>query len=255
MTHRIKLKPLQTAAPSTSTKTEKYGANKCSLDLAGSPVRVSAMLRRHFDEDALKGLAESNQELPTRRNRTARRAPIAKTPKTVMKSLPANGAGSAAAARGLHEVPVIIRVICRTGDALEFGLRSKKYPAAVSIAARGSRRLINACCSNLIISSRNFAKIIGKKPSAHYYQYDPASLTLLPDGVKQMIEQGELTVERALIIPVPDLFPALGVAKEIVKKRASMCGRPKHSLNARKKNLKFIKRKSAGQSADVLALW
>lgn len=163
--------------------------------------------RRHFDEDALKGLAELIKERGILEPLLVRPVPGAKDSFEIIAG---ERRWRAAQMAGLHEVPALARELSDR-EALEFGLieNIQRQDLSPLEEAEGYQRLLGEFGH----TQDALAKIVGK---SRPHITNMLRLLTLPVAVKQMIDKGELTIGHArAIIPVRDPLP---LAQEIVKK-------------------------------------
>ena len=167
--------------------------------------------RRHFDEEALKGLAESIRERGILEPLVVR--PI-KDMKDGYEIIAGERRWRAAQMAGLHDVPVVVRNLTDR-EALEFGLieNVQRQDLSPLEEAEGYKRLLD----DFEHSQEGLAKIIGKS-RAHIGNM--LRILTLPVPVKQMIERGELTLGHARTLITAQNPMAL--ATTIVKKGMSV---------------------------------
>ena len=167
--------------------------------------------RRHFDEDALKGLAGSIKERGILEPLVVR--PISGL-KDTYEIIAGERRWRAAQMAGLHNVPVVVRHLTDL-EALEFGLieNVQRQDLSPLEEAEGYKRLLE----EFNHTQENLAKIIGKS-RAHIGNM--MRILTLPKPVRQMIENGELSLGHArTLIPLKD---PLAAAEMIVKKGMSV---------------------------------
>lgn len=167
--------------------------------------------RRHFDDEALKGLAGSIKERGILE-------PLVVRPITGAKDSYEIIAGErrwrAAQMAGLHNVPVVVRNLTDR-EALEFGLieNVQRQDLSPLEEAEGYKRLLE----EFEHSQENLSKIVGKS-RAHIGNM--LRILTLPSAVRQMIESGALSLGHArTLIPLKN---PLDVAQQIVKKGLSV---------------------------------
>ncbi len=197
--------PVVVAAPAETSKSSP-------TQLAITWVQPGAYQpRRHFNEDALKGLADSIKERGILE-------PLVVRPIHGLKDHYEIIAGErrwrAAQMAGLHEVPVVVRNLTDR-EALEFGLieNVQREDLAPLEEAEGYRRLLE----EFQHTHEGLAKIVGKS-RAHIGNM--LRVLNMPKEVRQLIETGELSFghARALIATANPL----GLAKIIVKNGMSV---------------------------------
>ncbi len=201
--------------------------------------------RRHFDEDAIKGLAESIRERGILEPLLVR--PVAGL-KDAFEIVAGERRWRASQLAGLHEVPVIVRDITDR-EALEFGLieNVQRQDLSPLEEAEGYQRLID----EFKYTQENLAKVVGK---SRPHIANMLRVLTLPQSVKQMIAEGELTLghARALITS----HDPVALAKEIVKKALNV--RQAENLAKTSNDKPQIHKKqsasAATQDQDVLAL-
>jgi len=201
--------------------------------------------RRMFDEEALKGLADSIRERGILEPLLVR---TVKNHADLYEIVAGERRWRAAQLAGLHEVPVMIRELSDR-EALEFGLieNIQRQNLSPLEEAEGYQRLLG----EFDHSPEALSKIVGK---SRPHIANMLRLLSLPAPVKQMIDKGDLTMGHArAIITTPD---PLALAKEIVKKGLNVrqaealakrgSGKPGHSKNK--------DAQQPTQNADTLAL-
>jgi ParB family chromosome partitioning protein len=163
--------------------------------------------RRHFNEEALRGLADSIRERGILEPLLVRPLDGAKDAYEIIAG---ERRWRAAQMVGLHEVPVIVRPITDR-EALEFGLieNIQRQDLSPLEEAEGYQRLID----EFKYTQENLAKIVGK---SRPHITNMLRILTLPPAVKQMIAEGELTLGHArTLVTARD---PLATAREIVKK-------------------------------------
>lgn len=199
--------------------------------------------RRHFDEEALKGLAESIRERGILEPLVVR--PISDK-KDAYEIIAGERRWRAAQEAGLHEVPIIVRDLSDR-EALEFGLieNVQRQDLSPLEEAEGYKRLMDEFSH----TQDGLAKIVGK---SRPHIANMLRILTLPLAVRQMIEKGELTLGHArAIIPVKN---PLELANLIVKRGLNV---RQAEVLAKKNNdnPQIHKRKaSTEEEADVIAL-
>jgi ParB family chromosome partitioning protein len=199
--------------------------------------------RRHFDEDALKGLADSIRERGILEPLVVR--PVAEM-KDHYEIIAGERRWRAAQMAGLHEIPVVVRVLSDR-EALEFGIIENVQRQDLSPLEEGEgyRRLLE----EFNHTQDDLAKIVGK---SRPHITNMLRLLTLPLPVKLMLDRGELTIGHArAIIPARD---PVALAQTIIKKGLNV--RQAEALAKRDQDAPEIhKRRAKSQSdADVLAL-
>ena len=199
--------------------------------------------RRFFDEEALKGLAESIRARGILEPLLVRSVPGNKDSYEIIAG---ERRWRAAQLAGLHEVPAVIRELSDR-EALEFGLieNIQRQDLSPLEEAEGYQRLLGEFGH----TQDALAKIVGK---SRPHITNMLRLLSLPVPVKQMIDQGELTIGHArALIPARDPF---ALAQEIVKKGLNV--RQAEALAKRNiENPQTHKKKAApGANADLLQL-
>lgn len=167
--------------------------------------------RRYFDDEAMKGLAESIKERGILEPLLVR--PVAGA-KESYEIIAGERRWRAAQLVGLHEIPVVVREIADR-EALEIGLieNVQRQDLSPLEEAEGYQRLMKEFAH----TQDDLARIVGK---SRPHITNMIRLLGLPAPVKQMIEKGELTAGHArTLITAKD---PLALAKEIVKKGMSV---------------------------------
>ncbi|MDD5585844.1 MAG: ParB/RepB/Spo0J family partition protein [Alphaproteobacteria bacterium] len=201
--------------------------------------------RRRFDEDAIKGLADSIRERGVVQPLMVR--PV-EGQKDSYEIIAGERRWRAAQQAGLHEVPVLIRTLSDR-EALEIGLieNVQRQDLSPLEEAEGYRRLME----EFQHSQDGLAKVVGK---SRPHITNMLRLLTLPTAVKQMIDGGQLTMghARALITAKNPL----SLAEEIVKKGMSV--RQAEALAKRESDGRFAKKKKTAASiapdANIAAL-
>lgn len=203
--------------------------------------------RRTFNEEALKGLADSIRERGILE-------PLVVRPLQGMRDAFEIIAGErrwrAAQMAGLHDVPAMVRELSDR-EALEFGLieNIQRQDLSPLEEAEGYQRLLGEFGH----TQEALAKIVGK---SRPHITNMLRLLTLPAPVKQMIDDGKITIGHArAIIPVKDPLP---LAEEIVKKglnvRQAEALAKRHNENPQTHAKKKKDLNLPTQSADTLAL-
>jgi ParB family chromosome partitioning protein len=198
--------------------------------------------RRHFDEDALKGLAGSIAERGILEPLVVR----AMQGPDSFEIVAGERRWRAAQMAGLHDVPVVVRNLTDR-EALEFGLieNVQRQDLSPLEEADGYKRLLEEFKHSL----ENLAKIVGK---SRPHISNMLRLLTLPGTVKQMIDKGDLTLGHArALITARD--PA-ALAVEVVRRGLNV--RQAEALAKRNNdNPQIHKRKAVSkQDGDALAL-
>lgn len=199
--------------------------------------------RRHFDEDAIKELANSIRErgmiLPIM-------VRAIEGEKDSYEIIAGERRWRAAQVAGLHEVPVLIRSFSDR-EAMEIGLieNVQRQDLSPLEEAEGYRRLLE----EFDHTQEGLAKVVGK---SRPHITNLLRLLTLPEGVKAMINAGELTMGHARAIITAKNPEEL--AKEIVKKGLSV--RQAEALAKKLSDGKFAKKERVSKNADpdILAL-
>lgn len=167
--------------------------------------------RRHFDDEALKGLAGSIKERGILEPLVVR--PLANA-KDAYEIIAGERRWRASQMAGLHDVPVVVRHLSDR-EALEFGLieNVQRQDLSPLEEAEGYKRLMD----EFQHTQEGLAKIVGKS-RAHIG--NTLRILTLPQPVRAMIENGDITLghARALIT----LRDPLAAAQQIVKKGLSV---------------------------------
>jgi ParB family chromosome partitioning protein len=167
--------------------------------------------RRHFDEDALKGLAESIRERGILEPLLVR---TIQGSKDSFEIIAGERRWRASQIAGLHEVPVIVRDISDR-EALEFGIieNVQRQDLSPLEEAEGYQRLID----EFSYTQESIAKTVGK---SRPHITNMLRVLTLPNAVKQLIENGDLTLGHArTLVTAKD---PMDLAHEIVKRNLSV---------------------------------
>jgi len=199
--------------------------------------------RRHFDQEAIRELANSIRErgmiLPIM-------VRAIEDEKDSFEIIAGERRWRAAQEAGLHQVPVLIRTFSDR-QAMEVGLieNVQRQDLSPLEEAEGYRRLLEEFSH----TQEGLAKVVGK---SRPHITNLLRLLTLPDAVKVMINAGELTMGHARAIITAKNPEEL--AKEIVKKGLSV--RQAEALAKKVSDGKFAKkdRVSKNVDPDVLAL-
>ena len=200
--------------------------------------------RRHFDEEALQGLAGSIRERGILEPLLVR--PILGTT-DAFEIIAGERRWRASQIAGLHEVPVVVRNLTDR-EALEFGLieNVQRQDLSPLEEAEGYQRLMD----EFNHTQENLAKVVGK---SRPHITNMLRLLALPAAVKQLINSGDITLGHArAILPARD---PLALAQEIVKKGLNV--RQAEALAKTANDKPQIHKKKAEpkqESADVVAL-
>ncbi len=202
--------------------------------------------RRHFDEDTIKGLAESIRERGILQPLLVRALPGAKDAYEIVAG---ERRWRAAQLAGLHEVPVVVRDISDR-EALEIGLieNVQRQDLSPLEEAEGYKRLLE----EFQHTHEDLAKTVGKSRS---HISNLIRLLSLPKEVKQMIERGELSAghARTLIVAKNPLQLAAEIISKGLSVRQAEALAKSQSSAADNKNAKPSK-STAQSDADILAL-
>jgi ParB family chromosome partitioning protein len=208
--------------------------------------------RRRFDEDAIKGLADSIRERGILQPLMVR--PV-EGERNAYEIIAGERRWRAAQLVGLHEVPVIVRPLSDR-EALEIGLieNVQRQDLSPFEEAEGYRRLMD----EFRHSPDGLAKVVGK---SRPHISNMLRLLALPIPVKIMVEAGQLTIGH--VRPLITAKDPVGLAEEIVKKGMSVRQAEALAKRAAMKEEgmdlhKFLKgdkgNKSLAPNADILAL-
>ncbi len=201
--------------------------------------------RRHFDEEALKGLADSIRERGVLEPLLVR--PI--KGRDACEIVAGERRWRAAQMAGVHDVPVIVRDMTDR-EALEFGLieNVQRQDLSPLEEAEGYKRLLEEFSH----TQENLAKIIGK---SRPHITNMLRILTLPDAVKRMIEKGELTIghARAIITCHEPLAMAVLIAQKGLNVRQAEALAKRYSKRAETR-APASGEKPASANADTLAL-
>jgi len=167
--------------------------------------------RRHFDEEAIKGLAESIRERGILEPLLVR---TIQGSKDAFEIIAGERRWRASQIAGLHEVPVIVRDISDR-EALEFGIieNVQRQDLSPLEEAEGYQRLID----EFSYTQESIAKTVGK---SRPHITNMLRVLTLPAAVKQLIENGDLTLGHArTLVTAKD---PMDLANEIVKRNLSV---------------------------------
>jgi len=231
---------LAAAAPARSTRNQQDPTHTIPIEW----IQPGAYQpRRHFDEAAIQDLARSIHE-------RGLILPIMVRPlegeKDSYEIIAGERRWRAAQVAGLHEVPVLIRTFSDR-EAMEIGLIENVQRQDLSPLEEGEgyRRLLE----EFHHTQEGLAKVVGK---SRPHITNLLRLLTLPDAVKDMITNGDLSMGHArAIITAKDPEE---LAKEIVKKGLSV--RQAEALAKKASDGKFAKKKRVMKNADpdILAL-
>jgi ParB family chromosome partitioning protein len=199
--------------------------------------------RRYFNEEALKGLADSIKERGILEPLLVR--PLAGA-KDAYEIIAGERRWRAAQIAGLHEVPVMVRELSDR-EALECGLieNIQRQDLSPLEEAEGYRRLLD----EFKHTQEDLGKIVGKSRS---HIANMMRLLSLPDAVKQMIEQGKLSAGHArALVTAKD---PLALAEQIVSKGMNV-RQAEALVKQTSDNPEIHKRKATSEAdANVVAL-
>ena len=199
--------------------------------------------RRHFDEQAITELADSIKERGILMPLIVR-ALVGE--KDSYELIAGERRWRAAQVAGMHEVPVIVREYTDR-EAMELGLieNVQRQDLSPLEEAEGYDRLLK----EFKHTQDGLAKVVGK---SRPHIANMLRLLSLPQGVKTMINAGDLTMGHARAIITAKDPEAL--AKEIVKKGMSV--RQAEALAKKVSDGRFAKKERVAKDADpnVLAL-
>lgn len=202
--------------------------------------------RRHFDDDALKGLADSIRERGILEPLVVR---VLAGAKDAYEIIAGERRWRASQLAGLHDVPVVIRDLTDR-EALEFGIieNVQRQDLSPLEEAEGYQRLMD----EFDHTQEGLAKIIGKSRS---HIANMLRILTLPQPVKQMISQGQLSMGHArALIPARD---PIQLAEEIVKKGMSVRQAEelaKHNIENRQVHVRKGGATNTKDNADALLL-
>lgn len=170
--------------------------------------------RRRFDEEALTALVESVRERGILQPLLVRKDPAATPGNASYEIIAGERRWRAAQLAGLHEVPVLVRTLTDR-EALEIALieniqRSDLTPLE---EAEGYKRLMD----EFDHTQEDLARSVGKSRS---HVANMLRLLALPDEVKQMVQDGALSMGHArALLTAPD--PVLA-AQEVIKRELNV---------------------------------
>ncbi len=170
--------------------------------------------RRRFDEEALTALVESVRERGILQPLLVRKDPAGTPGNTSYEIIAGERRWRAAQLAGLHEVPVLVRTLTDR-EALEIALveniqRSDLTPLE---EAEGYKRLMD----EFDHTQEDLARSVGKSRS---HVANMLRLLALPDDVKQLVQDGSLTMGHArALLTAPDPVAA---AQEVIKRELNV---------------------------------
>lgn len=170
--------------------------------------------RRRFDEEALTALVESVRERGILQPLLVRKDPNATPGHTSYEIIAGERRWRAAQLAGLHEVPVLVRTLTDR-EALEIALieniqRSDLTPLE---EAEGYKRLMDEFSH----TQEDLARSVGKSRS---HVANMLRLLALPDEVKQMVQDGQLSMGHArALLSAPD---PVACAQEVIKRELNV---------------------------------
>ena len=170
--------------------------------------------RRRFDEEALTALVESVRERGILQPLLVRKDPAATPGHTSYEIIAGERRWRAAQLAGLHEVPVLVRTLTDR-EALEIALveniqRSDLTPLE---EAEGFKRLMD----EFDHTQEDLARSVGKSRS---HVANMLRLLALPDEVKQLVQDGSLTMGHArALLTAPNPVSA---AQEVIKRELNV---------------------------------
>ncbi len=228
-------RPAAAASPAPAEKPKVGGTQMMPIDWL-QPGAFQP--RRHFDDEAIKGLADSIRERGVVQPLMVR--PI-KGEKDSFEIIAGERRWRAAQQAGLHEVPAIVRELSDR-EALEIGLieNVQRQDLSPLEEAEGYRRLME----EFQHSQDGLAKVVGK---SRPHITNMLRLLTLPVSVKQMVDKGQLTMGHARALVTARNPQSL--AEEIVKKGMSV--RQAEALARRESEGKFAKKPKAVVSPDA----
>ncbi|MFV3127326.1 ParB/RepB/Spo0J family partition protein [Niveispirillum sp. KHB5.9] len=170
--------------------------------------------RRRFDEEALTALVESVRERGILQPLLVRKDPAALPGNSSYEIIAGERRWRAAQLAGLHEVPVLVRTLTDR-EALEIALveniqRSDLTPLE---EAEGYKRLMDEFSH----TQEDLARSVGKSRS---HVANMLRLLALPDEVKQMVQDGQLSMGHArALLTAPNPVTA---AQEVIKRELNV---------------------------------
>lgn len=189
--------------------------------------------RRKFDEDELRALVDSVRERGVLQPLLVRKDPD--NGPTPYEIIAGERRWRAAQLAGLHEVPVLVRSLTDR-EALEIALieNIQRQDLTPLEEAEGYRRLMD----EFQHTQEDLAQSVGKSRS---HVANMLRLLALPDAVKQMVQDGVLTMGHARALLTA--FDPTGLAQEVVKR----------GLNVRQTE-QLVKDAATGRAAKATAI-
>jgi ParB family chromosome partitioning protein len=206
--------PISKAAEAKKDDAKKDDETKNANNLGGIRTMPVGWLqpgafqpRRHFDEEALKGLAGSISERGILEPLLVR--PVIGQ-KDAYEIIAGERRWRASQLAGLHDVPVVVRELSDR-ESLEFGLieNVQRQDLSPLEEAEGYNRLMQEFSH----TQDNLAKIVGK---SRPHITNMLRLLTLPEQVKQMVDNGALTIGHARAVLTA--HDPVGLAEEIVRR-------------------------------------
>ncbi len=170
--------------------------------------------RRRFDEEALTALVESVRERGILQPLLVRKDPSATPGHTSYEIIAGERRWRAAQLAGLHEVPVLVRTLTDR-EALEIALIENIQRADLTPLeeAEGYKRLMDEFSH----TQEDLARSVGKSRS---HVANMLRLLALPDEVKQMVQDGALSMGHArALLSAPD---PVACAQEVIKRELNV---------------------------------
>lgn len=170
--------------------------------------------RRRFDEEALTALVESVRERGILQPLLVRKDPAALPGNSSYEIIAGERRWRAAQLAGLHEVPVLVRTLSDR-EALEIALVENIQRADLTPLeeAEGYKRLMDEFSH----SQEDLARSVGKSRS---HVANMLRLLALPDEVKQMVQDGQLSMGHArALLTAPNPVTA---AQEVIKRELNV---------------------------------
>ncbi len=199
--------------------------------------------RRVFDEDAIKDLVESVREKGVLQPILARPHP---SKPGQFEIIAGERRWRASQQAGLHEVPVIVREMTDQ-EALEVGLieNLQRQDLSPLEEAEGYRRLMD----DFSHTQEELAKTVGKSRS---HVANTMRLLGLPDPVKTMLDDGQLTAGHARALLTSE--DPVGLAQQVISKGLNVRQTEKLSQKGPAKEKAKAADTDDGRDADVVAL-
>lgn len=170
--------------------------------------------RRRFDEEALTALVESVRERGILQPLLVRKDPSATPGHASYEIIAGERRWRAAQLAGLHEVPVLVRTLTDR-EALEIALIENIQRADLTPLeeAEGYKRLMDEFSH----TQEDLARSVGKSRS---HVANMLRLLALPDEVKQMVQDGLLSMGHArALLSAPD---PVACAQEVIKRELNV---------------------------------